>query len=79
MAFDNQNDEISRKHGTTFVHTLRRTYGPGFASGCADNARLSDCLTKLDEPSLTRLVRDQTVGSSKKFVERGDRASRVPR
>ena len=29
-----------------------------FAPGCADHAKLSDVLTKLDEPSLTQLIRD---------------------
>jgi hypothetical protein len=50
--------EISRKHGNTLVSTLRQIYGPGFAPGVAGNIRLSDVLRQLDEPSLTRLVRD---------------------
>jgi len=28
-----KNGEISRKHGNTLIRTLRKTYGPGFASG----------------------------------------------
>jgi len=44
MAFDtrhrDKNGEISRKHGNTLMRTLRRTYGPGFAGGYADHAKL---------------------------------------
>jgi hypothetical protein len=58
MRHRDKNDEISRKHGKTLIRTLRRTYGPGFAPNCAGYAKLSDCLTKMDEPSLTRLVDD---------------------
>jgi hypothetical protein len=46
MAVDtchrDKNGEISRKHGYTLIRTLRKTYGPGFAGGCADDAKLSD-------------------------------------
>jgi hypothetical protein len=35
MAVDarhrDKNGEISRKHGNTLIHTLRKTYGLGFA------------------------------------------------
>jgi hypothetical protein len=75
MAIDtrhrDKNGEISRKHGNTFIHTLRKTYGLGFASGCADNAKLSDCLTKFDEPSLTRLVRDHDDGKLERICRAG--------
>src|SRR5215469_7466858 len=70
-----RNGEISRKHGNTLMRTLRRTYGPGFAPGRADGAKLSDCLTKMDEPSLTRLVHDHDGGQLEEIIERGDRAS----
>ena len=50
--------EISRKHGNTLVSTLRRIYGPSFAAGEADSAKLSDVLAKLHETSLTQLVND---------------------
>jgi hypothetical protein len=62
MAMENrQRDktgEIRRKHGNTLVRTLRRHYGAGFAKGCAHKEKLSDVLHKLDEPSLTHLLRD---------------------
>ncbi len=57
-----KNGEISRKHGNTLIRTLRKTYGPGFASGCRDEEKLSDVLAKLDETSLSHLIRDQESG-----------------
>lgn len=54
--------EISKKHGNTLVGTLRKTYGPSFASGFSDRDKLSDVLDKLDEPSLSKLVRDHEAG-----------------
>src|SRR5690349_18308744 len=54
--------EISLKHGNTLIGRLRISYGSGFAKGCADDEKLSDVLTKLDEPSLFRLVRDYKTG-----------------
>jgi hypothetical protein len=33
-----RNGEIGRKHGNTLIRTLRKTYGPGFARGCAYDA-----------------------------------------
>jgi hypothetical protein len=66
MVFDtrhrDRNGEISRKHGNTLIRTLRNTYGPGFAAGCADNAKLSDVLSKLDETSVSHLIRDHEDG-----------------
>jgi hypothetical protein len=66
MAIDtrhrDKNGEISRKHGNTLIRTLRKTYGPGFAVGCADDAKLSDVLAKLDETSLSHLIRDHEGG-----------------
>ena len=53
-----ENGEISRKHGNTLVSTLRQTYGAGFAPGVSDHTRLSEVLRRLDEPSLSSLVRD---------------------
>ena len=55
--------EISRKHGNTLIRALRKTYGEDFASGCADTAKLSDVLNKLDEGSLSKLLRDHEVGT----------------
>ena len=57
-----RNGEISRKHGNTLVHTLRRLYGAQFAPGCSETDKLSDVLHKLDEPSLSALVHDHEHG-----------------
>ena len=57
-----KNGEISRKHGNTLVRTLRRHYGPHFAKGCGEQEKLSHILHKLDEPSLTKLLRDHDAG-----------------
>jgi hypothetical protein len=66
MAVDarprDKNGEISRKHGNTLIHTLRKTYGPGFAPGFADHAKLRDVLQKLDESSMSHLIRDHEAG-----------------
>ena len=55
-----RNGEISKKHGNTLIATLRKTYGEKFAPGFPDNAKLSDVLEKLDEPSLHKLVHAQS-------------------
>jgi len=57
-----KNGEISKKHGNTLMRTLRKTYGANFAKGCEDNEKLSDVLHKMDEPSLSRLIRDHQAG-----------------
>ena len=65
MAFERRRDkngEISRKHGNTLLGTLRKTYGTDFAKDCAESDRLSDVLHKMDEPSLSKLVRDHESG-----------------
>jgi hypothetical protein len=49
---------ISRKHGNTLISTLRQTYGANFANGEPDNAKLSDVLHRLDEPSLRHLIKN---------------------
>jgi hypothetical protein len=53
------NGEISRKHGNTLIGTH---YGSDFAFKCAESETLSDCLHQLDEPSLSKLVRDHQDG-----------------
>lgn len=53
-----KNGEISRKHGNTLIATLRRTYGERFAEGEPPTAKLSDVLARLDEPSLSQLIKD---------------------
>ena len=54
--------EISRKHGNTLIGTLRVSYGIGFATGCANDAKLSEALATLDNRSLFKLVRDYKAG-----------------
>ena len=51
------------KNGEMLIGTLRKTYGPHFAKGCADDEKLSDVLHKLDEPSLSALVEDHEAGT----------------
>jgi hypothetical protein len=53
---------MSRKHGNTLIRTLRKHYGKDFAYGCSDEDKLSDVLHKVDEPSLSKLVRDMEAG-----------------
>lgn len=57
-----RNGEISRKHGNTLVGTLRLIYGPGFAKDFKVTDKLEDVLEKLDEPSLSHLVRHHEAG-----------------
>jgi hypothetical protein len=55
--------EISRKHGNTLVRTLRKIYGPNFASGFADSDTLSYVLQAAPaHASLTQLRRDYDAG-----------------
>ena len=58
----NKGGEIGRKHGATLIRTLRRVYGRGFARGAADDEKLEDVLARLDEHSLSQLVRDDEHG-----------------
>ena len=62
VRYREENGKISRKCGNTLIQTLRETYGPAFAPGCADYAKLSDVLPKLDELSLGHLIRDYEAG-----------------
>jgi hypothetical protein len=65
MAIDTRhrdNNGNRRKHGNMLIRTLRKTYGPGFAAGCKDDEKLSDVLHKLDETSLSQLIRDHEAG-----------------
>lgn len=65
MAFErhrDKNGQMSCKHGNTLISTLRKHYGTDFAYGCADSDTLGDILERLDEPSLSKLVRDEEAG-----------------
>ena len=57
-----KNGEISKKHGNTLVSTLRKIYGADFAPGFLPHQKLSDVLATLDEPSLTKVVKDHLAG-----------------
>ena len=58
-----KNGEISRKHGNTLVRTLRKIYGAEFARSFSETSLLSDVLQTLDEPSLSKLIKDHTAGT----------------
>lgn len=57
-----KNGEINKRYGNTKVGTLRQIYGNKFAPGFSDDATLSHVLAKLDELSLSQLVKDQISG-----------------
>jgi hypothetical protein len=58
----NKDGEISKKHGTTLVGTLRKIYGKPFAAGYPDTTTLSEVLPQLNETSLSQLRRDHGTG-----------------
>ena len=60
---ENSRTARCKKRGNTLIGTLRKTYGPHFAKGCADDHKLCDVLHKLDEPSLSALVEDHEAGT----------------
>jgi hypothetical protein len=62
--------EISKKHGNTLVSTLRKIYGPDFAPTFQPHEKLADVLKTLDEPSLTKLVRDHEAGHLHTKIEK---------
>ncbi len=69
-----RNGEISRKHGATLIRTLRRAYGHDFAAQCPAEDKLSDCLWRMDDQSLSQLVRDHEAGTlGMKCKEQGTR------
>jgi hypothetical protein len=49
-------------NGNTLVETLRKHYGNAFAPGFKDSDKLSEVLAKVDEPSLTKLIKDHRAG-----------------
>jgi hypothetical protein len=67
-ALDNRHRDkdgtIARKHGNTLIGTLRRTYGQNFAGEIADTEKLADVLHRLDDHSLSQLVRDTEHGTA---------------
>jgi hypothetical protein len=65
-----KNGEISKKHGSTLVATLRKIYGSTFAAGQPDTAKLSDVLVNLNETSLSQLIHDHHNGKLEKKVRK---------
>jgi hypothetical protein len=73
MALHNRlgaGERIGPKHGNTLIGALRRTYGPDFANGCADDDKLHDVLMKLDEWSLNLLGRAYERGDLEQICRR---------
>ena len=62
-----QISEIARKHGDALVCTLRKHYGTQFARGCTGSEKLNYVLYKLDERSLSKLLRDHAAGKLEKI------------
>jgi hypothetical protein len=58
----NKDGEISHKHGSTLIRTLRKVYGQSFAAGYPDTEKLSEVLLQLNETSLSQLRRDYQTG-----------------
>lgn len=65
-----KNGEIGHKHGNTLVGTLRKTYGSSFALGRRDDEKLVDVLHKMDEHSLSGLLRDHQGGKLDQICRR---------
>jgi hypothetical protein len=61
-GYRDKNGEISRRLGKIPVGTLRQLYGADFAPDFKDTDTLSDILGKLDEASLTKLIKDLHAG-----------------
>ena len=61
-----RNGEISKKHGSTLVTTLRKIYGATFAAGFQPYQTLSDVL---DEPSLRQLIRHHESGELPRLIQ----------
>jgi hypothetical protein len=57
-----KNGQISRKHGSTTISTLRKIYGKSFAAGFPDTETLGNTLDVLNETSLSQLHRDHATG-----------------
>jgi len=51
--------EIRQKRGDTLVRTLRKTYGPDFASGVRADTRLDTLRKRAGGESLTKILNDE--------------------
>jgi hypothetical protein len=52
-----ENGEIRQKRGDTLIKTLRKTYGPDFATGASGNMRLDTLRDRAGGASLSRLLK----------------------
>jgi len=51
--------EIHQKRGDTLVSTLRKTYGPNFASGVRGDTRLDTLRERTGGDSLSKILQDE--------------------
>jgi hypothetical protein len=66
----NHDREISHKHGTTLVGTLRKIYEQSFAAGYPASEKLSE---HLNETSLSQLRRDYETGHLDHKITKGSK------
>jgi hypothetical protein len=57
-----KNGHIAKKHGNTRIKALRKIYDLSFAKGHPDDETLASLLHELDEPSLSKLIKDHEAG-----------------
>jgi hypothetical protein len=69
----NHDGEISHKHGTTTVQTLRKIYGQSFAAGHPEARTLGEVLLQLNETSLSQLRRDHETGHLKHKIAKASK------
>lgn len=60
--------EIRQKRGDTLVKTLRKIYGPDFASGVRSDTRLDTLRERAGDESLSKLVKEHRRGQSKELI-----------
>ena len=58
------------KHGNTLVPKLGKIYDAAFAPGFIDRSKISDVLVALEDPSLSKLVKDHTAGGFEGNISR---------
>jgi hypothetical protein len=57
-----KNGHIAKKHGNTRIKALRKICDLSFAKGHPDDETLASLLHELDEPSLSKLIKDHEAG-----------------
>jgi hypothetical protein len=53
------NGEISRKHSSAYIRSLRRIYGPEFAPGRRADMTLRSLLEETGQPSLRQYLKNR--------------------